>query len=138
MFQEENSVMRLQLEEKQIQDNLDNVSQFEVKQSQLESSGDGKALQKECFRLNLQLQNQSEKFEVLANKLEGKISRLAAQLKARQKLFTDVKSMKVHTNILQGENCGLKSQLEMTKKQLEKLKDKERCDIAIQTDMVCS
>ena len=55
---------------------------------------------------------------------------------ARQKLFTDVNSMKVHTNVLQEENLDLKSQLETTKKQLKKLKDKERCDIAIQTDMV--
>ena len=150
MSQEENSVLKSQLEVKQMPDNLDYVkmlqkeiyklnSQLEVKQKQLESSEDAEAfnsLQEECSGLKLQLQNQSEKFEALANKLKEENSKLATQLKARQKLFTD--ETKVRTNVLQEEIWDLQSQLEITKKQLEKLKDKERCDIAIQTDMVCT
>ena len=150
MFQEENSIFTSPLKIKQVPENLDDVkilqkenlklkSQLEVKQKQLENLGDAKTfndLQEECTRLKLQLQSQSEKFEAHADKLKEEYSKLATRLMARQKLFTDVNSMKVHTNVLQEENLDLKSQLETTKKQLKKLKDKERCDIAIQTDMV--
>ena len=152
MFQGENSILTSPLKIKQIPENLDDVkilqkenlkikSQLEVTQKQLENLGDAKAfndLQEECSRLKLQLQSQSEKFEAHANKLKEENSKLATRLMARQKLFTDVNSMKVHTNALQEENLNLKSQLQITKKQLKKLKDKERCDIAIQTDMVCT
>ena len=150
MFQEENSILTSPLKIKQIPENLDNVkilqkenlklkSRLEVKQKQLENLGDANAfndLQEECSRLKLQLQSQSEKFEAHADKLKEENSKLATRLMARQKLFTDVKSMEVHTNVLQEENLDLKSQLETVKKQLKKLKDKETCDIAIQTDMV--
>ena len=146
MFQEENCILTSPLQIKQIPANLVDVkilqkenlklkSQLEVKQKQLENLGDSKAfndLQEEYSRLKLQ----SEKFEAHADKLKEENSKLATRLMARQKLFTDVNSMKVHTNVLQEENLDLKSQLETTKKQLKKLKDKERCDIAIQTDMV--
>ena len=141
MFQEENSVLTSPLQIKQIPEHLDDVkilqkenlklkSQLEVKQKQPENLGDAKAfndLQEECSRLKAH-----------ADKLKEENSKLATRLMARQKLFTDVNSMKVHTNVLQEENLDLKSQLETTKKQLKKLKDKERCDIAIQTDMVCT
>ena len=134
VFQEENSVLKSQLEVKKIPDNLDYVKmlqkeiiklnlQLEVKQKQLESSGDVNAfnnLQEECFGLKSQLQNQSEKFDALANKLKEENSKLATQLKARQKLFTDV--TKVRTNVLQEENEDLQSQLEITKKQLAEVK----------------
>ena len=150
MFQEENSVLPSPLKIKQIPEKLDDVkilqkenlklkSQLEIKQKQLENLGDTKSfndLQEECSRLKLQLQSQSENFKAHADKLKEENSKLATRLMGRQKLFTDAKSMKVHTNVLQEENLDLKSQLETVKKQLKKLKDKERCDIAIQTDMV--
>ena len=152
MFQKENSILTSPLKIKQIPENLDDVkilqkenlklkSQLKVKQKQLENLGDAKAfndLQEEYSRLKSLLQSQSEKFEAHADKLKEENSKLATRLMARQKLFTDVNSMKVHTNVLQEENLDLKSQLQATKKQLKKLKDKERCDIAIQTDMVCT
>ena len=150
MFQEESSILTSPLKIKQIPEDLHDVkilqkenlklkSQLEVKQKQLENLGDAKAfnnLQEEFSRLKLQLQSQSEKFEAHTGKLKEENSNLATQLMARQKLFMEVNSMKVHTNILREENLELQSQLETTKEQLKKLKDKERCDIAIQTDMV--
>ena len=146
VFQEKYSVLSSQLKVKQIPENLEGVkilqkeilklnSQLDVKQMQLESSEDAKAfndLQEEYSRLRLQL----EKFAAHADKLKEKNSELTTKLRARQKLFTDVK--KVQMNVLQEENLDLKSQLEIAQKQLKKLNDKERCDIAIQTDKVCT
>ena len=75
--------------------------------------------------------------------------RLATQLGARRKIWKDIDDMKVCTNILKEENSELKSQLELTQEKLKNSEiekkqnfqysgDKERCDIAIQTDMVCT
>ena len=61
-----------------------------------------------------------------------------------------MKDLKAHIDALQEQNSDLQSQLEVKQKQLEnsdvekkqyirkyrELKDKRRCDIAIQTDMV--
>ena len=132
-------------------------SQLDVKERQLKKSEDVKVftnLQEECAGLKLQLLSQVkylEEFKVHANKLKEENSKLVTRLTARHKISKDVEDMKVRTNILQEENSELKSQLELTQDQLrvsetEKkhyinkysaLKDKERCDIAIQTDMVC-
>ena len=129
-------------------------SQLEVKQKQLEKSESVKVftdLQEECSGLKSQLQKQVnclEEFKVHANILEEEKLKLANQLKIRRKIWKDVEGMKVRTNSLQEENSELISQLEVTQKQLknselekkqyiDKLKDKERCDIAIQTDTVC-
>ena len=132
-------------------------SQSEDKQKGLEESEDVKVLtnlQEECSELKARLQNQVEyleEFKRHTNMLKEENFKLSTQLKERHKILKGVEGMKVHTNILQEENSELKSQLELTQDQLRvsetekkhyinkysELKDKERCDIAIQTDMVC-
>ena len=104
--------------------------------------------------LTLKSQNRakySEESKVL-DKLKDEYSKLGTKLRARQNIIEKAEEMKVHTKILQEENFELKAQLEQTQKQLgnsevenqqyikqlSELKDKERCDIAIQTNMVCS
>ena len=133
-------------------------SQLDIKQRQLEKSKDVKvftSLQEECSGLKSQLQNQVkyiEEFKVHANMLKEENSKLATRLRARHKILKGVEDTKVQTKILQEENSELKSQLEVIQEQLKKsevekkhyinkyseLKDKERHDIAIQTDAVCT
>ena len=123
-------------------------SQLDIRQNELENSKDVKiftSLQEECFGLKLQLQNQVN----YSKELKEKNLRLATQLGARRKIWKDIDDMKVCTNILKEENSELISQLEVTQEKLKNLEvekkqnfkysgDKERCDIAIQTDMVCT
>ena len=132
-------------------------SQLEAKQKQLENSEDAKIftnLQEECSGLKSQLQKQVcclEEFKVHANMLKEENSKLATRLRARLKIMKNVEDMKVRANTLEEENSELKSQLKVTQEQLKNsevekkqyvdkyavLKDKERRDIASQTDMVC-
>ena len=102
-------------------------SQLDIKQNKSEDVKEFTNLQEEYAKLKLQLQNQVKYSEEL-DQLEKKNSKLATQL---GEVLHNVEGLKVRTNILQGENSKLKVQLELTEKR------KERCDIAIQTDMVC-
>ena len=133
-------------------------SQLEIKEKLLEKSENVKVfmnLQEECSGLKSQLQKQVnclKEFKVHADMLKEENFKLANQLKIRHKIWKDVESMKVRTNCLQEENSELKSQLEVTQKQLKnseiqkkqyidkysELKDKEKLDVATQTDTVCS
>ena len=102
----------------------------------------------------LQRQNQAkylEESKVPVNKHEDEYSKSGTKLRARRNISKNAEEMRVHTKILQEENFEIKAQLELAQKQLRnsevenqqyvkqlsELKDKERCDIAIQTNMVC-
>ena len=123
---------------------------LEAKQKQLDNSEDVKIftnLQEECSGLKSQLQKQVSH----ANKLKKENSKLATRLRARLKIKKNMEDLKVRANTLEEENSELKSQVKVTREQLRnseiekkhyvdkytELKDKERCDVAIQTDMVC-
>ena len=162
MFQEENFVFEqlkvkqnmiddLKVDNNVLQDEiLKSKLQLEAKQKQLDNSEDVKRftnLQKECSGLKSQLQKK-------VNRLEGlkeENSKLATRLTARLKIMKNMEYMKVRANTLEEENSELKSQVKVTQEQLKnseiekkhyvdkytELQDKERCDIAIQTDTVC-
>ena len=167
MLQEVNSMLKSQLEAKQkLPDNLKYMiihtsklqeeiltlkSKLDIRQKELENSIDIKIftdLQEECSGLKSQLQNQVKESE----KLKEEKSKLATQLRAKQKIWKDIDDMKVCTKVLKEENSDLKSLLGITRKLLKnseaerkqyfnkysELRDKERHDIAIQTDMVCT
>ena len=128
-------------------------SQLYVKQKKSEDVKVFANLQEECPGLKLQLQNQAKCLEESKelNKLKDEYSKLGTKLRVRQNIMKKAEEMKVHTKILQEENFELKAQLELAQKQLgnsevenqqyvkqlSELKDKERCDIAIQTNTVC-
>ena len=138
------------------QENLTLKSQLDIKQRRLEKSKDVKvltSLQEDCSRLKSQLQNQvkyTENIKAQASVLEERNSKLVTQLSARNKIISKGVD-KVQTNILQNQYSELESQLKVAQERLKKLevekehyinkyselKDKERHDIAIQTDMVC-
>ena len=117
-------------------------SQLEVKQKQVKSSEDIKAfisLQEKCSRLKLRLQHQVE----YATMLKEEKSKLAIQLSRRQNILKGIDETKVRIGILEDEKSELKSQLEVKIEQLKTSEDKysalinkQRSDIAIQTDEV--
>ena len=124
-------------------------SQLEVKQKQIESSEDVKAftsLQEECSRLKLRLQHQME----YATMPKEENSKLTIQSSRRQNILKGIDETKVRIGILEDEKSELESQLkvkidelkisEVEKKQyIDKysvLINKQRCDIAIQTNEV--
>ena len=130
-------------------------SQLDIKQNKLKDVKVFTNLQEECAKLKSQLQSQvkySEKLKGHANLLKEENSKLATQSRVRGKILQDIEDLKVHTNILQEENSELKAQLKLTEQQLKnselekeqyinkhsQLEHKERCDIAIQADMVCT
>ena len=106
------------------ENNYELKSQLEIKQKQLED-----------------LEGYSEKLQD-AIKVQEENSRLKTRLKVAQRAIQDLDDMKVNYNMLQETNSELKSQLAVRQKQLEgfekyrELKDKEGCNIAVQTDMV--
>ena len=143
---------QLNLEDMKICANLLQEENLE-KQKQLKNLEDIKVhndlLQKENFELNSQLEKQlenSEDYSRWKSQLQHTVTlqeenfTLKTQLKVMRKIVRNSDDMKIHTNILQEENSELKGQLELTQQQLKNLdlEKKEKCDISIQTDMVCS